>query len=91
MDKFLFIAPLILVFVGVPIGLGLLFYFVPKKLGYPQTAKYLTIFYGLFVLVISFLLVFEDQLFTKNDAKVDMPTKLTTPCRSNLQHFCRYV
>ena len=22
---------------------------------------------------------------------VDMPTKLTTPCRPNLQHFCRYV
>jgi len=23
--------------------------------------------------------------------RVDMPTKLTTPCRSTLQHFCRYV
>jgi Zn-dependent membrane protease YugP len=26
-----------------------------------------------------------------SDHYVDMPTKLTTPCRSNLQHFCRYV
>jgi methyl-accepting chemotaxis protein len=26
-----------------------------------------------------------------NELEVDMPTKLTTPCRSNLQHFCRYV
>ena len=56
-------------FIGIPIGLGLLFYFVPKKLGYPKTAKYLTIAYGLFVLTVGLYLVFEDQLFTKNNAK----------------------
>lgn len=69
MDSILFIGLLILVFIGIPIGLGLLFYFVPKKLGYPKTAKYLTIAYGLFVLTIGLYIAFEDQLFTKNNAK----------------------
>lgn len=69
MEAYIFIGLLILVFVGLPIGLGLSFYFIPKKLGYPKTAKYLTIVYGIFVLVIGLLVVFEDKLFTKNNAK----------------------
>ena len=69
MDSILFIGFLILVFVGLPIGLGLLFYFVPKKLGYPKTSKYLTIIFGLLVLTIILWTVFEDRLFTKNNAK----------------------
>jgi hypothetical protein len=69
MDAYLYIGLLVLVFVGIPIGLGLLFYFVPKKLGYPKTAKYLTIAYGLFILAIGLFIAFEDKLFTKNNAK----------------------
>ena len=69
MDAYLFIGLLVLVFVGLLIGLGCLFYFVPKKLGYPKTAKYLTIAFGLIVLTIGLFITFEDQLFTKNDAK----------------------
>jgi len=69
LDSILLIGLLILVFIGLPIGLGLLFYFVPKKLGYPKTAKYLTIAYGLIVLTIGLFIAFEDQLFTKNNAK----------------------
>jgi hypothetical protein len=69
MDTFLFPAFLLLVFVGIPIGCGLLIYFVPKKLGYLKTAKYLTIVYGFFILLVGLYAVFEDQLFTKNDAK----------------------
>jgi hypothetical protein len=69
MDILLLIGLFIVVFVGIPIGIGLLFYFIPKKLGYPKTAKYLTITYGLFVLIIGFFIVFEDQLFTKKNAK----------------------
>lgn len=53
----------------VPIGIGLLFYHIPKKLGYPKVGKYLTGLFGLAVIVIVFMTVFEDQLFTKNDAK----------------------
>jgi len=69
MDAFFLIGFFILVFVGIPIGLGFLFYFVPKRLGYPKTAKYLTITYGLIVLAIGLFIAFEDQLFTKNNAK----------------------
>lgn len=69
MDAILLIGLLILVFIGIPIGIGLLLYFVPKRLGYPKTAKYLTIGYGLLVLTMAFFIVFEDQLFTKNNAK----------------------
>ena len=68
MDAFLFIGLLILVFVGIPVGIGLLLYFVPKRLGHPKTAKYLTIGYGVLVLTITLFIVFEDQLFTKNSA-----------------------
>jgi len=69
MDILLLIGLFIVVFVGIPVGIGLLFYFIPKRLGYPKTAKYLTITYGLIVLVIGLFIVFEDQLFTKNNAK----------------------
>jgi hypothetical protein len=69
MDAFLLIGLYILVFVGLPIGLVCLFYFVPKKLGYPKTGKYLAIIFGLLVLTLVLWTVFEDQLFTKDNAK----------------------
>lgn len=69
MDAFFLIGLLILVFVGVPIGIGFLLYFIPKRLGYPKTAKYLIISYGLIVFAIGLFIAFEDQLFTKNNAK----------------------
>ena len=68
MDAFLFNGLLILIFVGIPIGIGLLLYFVPKRLGHPKTAKYLTMGYAILVLTITLFIVFEDQLFTKNSA-----------------------
>jgi ribosomal protein S17E len=46
-----------------------LFNFIPKKLGYPKTGKYLAIIFGLFVLTIILWTAFEDQLFTKDNAK----------------------
>ena len=69
LNTYILIGLFILVIVALPIGLGLLLYFVPKKLGYPKTAKYLTIVYGLFILTVVFFNVFEDKLFSKNDAK----------------------
>lgn len=69
MDGFLFIGLLILVFVGLPIGIGCLLYFVPKKIGFPKAGKYLTIIFGLLVLTLVLWTVFEDQLFTKDNAK----------------------
>ncbi len=69
MDAFLLIGLYILVFVGLPIGIVCLFYFVPKKFGYPKTGKYLAIIFSLVVLTFILLTVFEDQLFTKDNAK----------------------
>ena len=69
MDGIIFIGLLILFFVGLPIGIACLLYFIPKKLGYPKTGKYLTIIFGLLVLTMVLWTVFEDQLFTKGNAK----------------------
>lgn len=69
MDGILFIGLLILFFVGLPIGIGCLLYFIPKKFGYPKTAKNLTIIFGFLVLIMVLWTVFEDQLFTKGNAK----------------------
>ena len=69
MDAFLLIGLYILVFVGLPIGLVCLFYFVPKKLGYPKTGKYLAVIFGVLVLTLVLWTVFENQIFTKDNAK----------------------
>ena len=69
MDAIILIGLYILVFIGLPIGLICLFNFIPKKLGYPKTGKYLAIIFGLFVLTIILWTAFEDQLFTKDNAK----------------------
>lgn len=69
MDGFILIALLTLLFVGVPLGLGYLMYYVPKKLGYPILGIILTSTFGLFILTGIILTAFEDQLFTKDDAK----------------------
>lgn len=69
MDAFLLIGFYILVFVGLPVGLVCLFYFVSKKLGYPKLGKYLALIIGLIVLTFVLWTVFEDQLFTKDNAK----------------------
>ena len=69
MEEFILIVLLIFAFVGIPICLGLLFYFVPKKLGYPKAAKYLTWIFIFACLLLFFGAVFEDELFTKNDAR----------------------
>jgi hypothetical protein len=69
LDAIILIGLYILVFIGLPIGLIWLFNFIPKKLGYPKTGKYLAIIFGLFVLTIILWTAFEDQLFTKDNAK----------------------
>ena len=69
MDSVILIVLYIIVFVGLPVGLGCLFYFVPKKLGYPKTGKYLAVIFGVLVLTLVLWSVFEDQLFTKDNAK----------------------
>ena len=64
----IFIGLFIFLFIGVPLGIGLLIYFIPKRMGYPKTAKYLIVLYGLIVLSIIISEVFRDELFSKKDA-----------------------
>jgi hypothetical protein len=59
-SEMLVIAILMLVFIGLPIGIGLLFYFIPKKLGYPKVAKYLTKAYVLVLLTIVSINYFKE-------------------------------
>jgi hypothetical protein len=70
LQQFKLIALLFAVFVGIPIGIGLLLYFIPKKLGFQKTAKYLTIVYGAIVLSCVCYIAFEDQFFTKQEARM---------------------
>lgn len=65
----IFIGTLLLIFIVVRICLWLLPNFVPMKLAYQNTAKYLTILFGSAILIITFFFIFQDQLFTANDAK----------------------
>ncbi|WP_073109456.1 hypothetical protein [Hymenobacter daecheongensis] len=69
MEALTFIGILIIIFLAIAITPAVLTYFIPKKLGYPKTAKYLTAIYAISALAITFFIVFEDQFFTKNDAR----------------------
>ncbi|TPN86854.1 hypothetical protein [Aquimarina algicola] len=69
MSEILLIGFLVFVFIVIPIGIGLLLYFIPKRMGYPKVSKYLTVSYGVIVFLIILLVAFEDQLFSKIDAK----------------------
>jgi len=68
MDDFLFPLILFLIFIGIPIVVGLLIYIIPKKLGYPRFARYLLFTYGFICLLFTCYLFFSDYLFTKSDA-----------------------
>ena len=69
MDAILLSGLYILISLGLLIGLGYSFYLIPKKLGYPRIGKYLTVIFGLFVLTVVAIIVFDEQFFTKNDAR----------------------
>ncbi len=58
-----------LVIIGLSIGFAWFIYVVSRKIGYPRTGKYLTLAFGLLVLIFILGAVFEDQLFTENEAK----------------------
>ncbi|MCS3556445.1 MULTISPECIES: hypothetical protein [unclassified Sphingobacterium] len=68
MDDFLFPLILFVIFIGIPIVVGLLIYTIPKKLGYPRFARYLLFTYGFICLLFTCYLFFSDYFFTKPDA-----------------------
>jgi len=53
----------------ITVGIIFLSYWLPKKFGYPKIGKYLAIFVTLFFLVMILMSVFEDELFSKNEAR----------------------
>jgi hypothetical protein len=58
-----------LILIALVVGLTFLFYWIPKKMGYPKVGKGLAAIVGLFFITLTILTVFEDQLFSKNDAE----------------------
>lgn len=60
---------IVLVFIIVPIVIGLALYFIPKKLGYPKVGKVLIITYFIAIASIVIYAMNEDRFFTENDAK----------------------
>ena len=60
--------PLFGFIIGIPVFIGLLIYIIPRLIGYPKTAKILTIIYGIIVLCLILFIVLEDRFFTKKDA-----------------------
>jgi hypothetical protein len=51
------------------IGIVFLAYWIPKKLGYPKSGKYISEIAALSMSVMIILTIFEDNLFTKSDAQ----------------------
>lgn len=68
MEELLLILVFGLLFIGIPILLGVLIYKIPKKLGYDKLSNSLTISYVFVLLVLVGVFVFEDKLFGKNSA-----------------------
>jgi hypothetical protein len=60
---------LIIFLVAIVIVITLGVYYIPKILGYPKTAKYMTIIFVLCLVYWIAMFALEDKLFTKADAK----------------------
>jgi len=69
LDTFFFIAILAFIFIGIPLGIGLFIHWAIKSSGHPKVAKWTTVVYGLFILLFGASIYFEDELFTKKDAR----------------------
>ncbi len=59
----------LLIIITIIIGTVFIIYWLPKKLGYPKIGKYLSIFVAFSFLIIILMSIFEDELFSKNEAK----------------------
>lgn len=66
---FLIAGILILILVVIIIGIVWLCFWIPKKFGYPKFGKYFSILVGTLIAIFILTEFFEDELFSKNDAK----------------------
>ena len=58
-----------LILISLLIGIVFLVYWIPKILGYPKIGKYSAVIVTLIIIIITCFTIFEDDLFSKNDAQ----------------------
>lgn len=68
-DDFIFSSILFLIFIGLPVGFLFLLYFIGKKLESTRTGIILSTSVGLVFLLFFLYLRFEDQFFSKSNAR----------------------
>lgn len=66
MGTFILVGLIVIALAG---GLTFLFYWIPKKMGYPKPGKILSTIVGFAFVVLTGLIIFQDQLFSKSDAR----------------------
>lgn len=71
---------ILLVFIGTPLLIGGLIYFIPRMLGYPRLAMGLVVAYIGAIILFGLMILFTDDHFTKKDAqgllaKIDIQLK----------------
>lgn len=59
----------ILILVAIITGIVWLCFWIPKNFGYPKFGKYFSILIGILIAIFILTEFFEDELFSKNDAK----------------------
>lgn len=69
MNEFLFWFYVILITIILPFGFGFLLYYIPKKLGFIKTGIAFSVGYFLLLFGLILYAIFEDDLFTKNQAR----------------------
>jgi energy-coupling factor transporter transmembrane protein EcfT len=57
-----------IIILGIPLGIISLFYLAFRKIGYEKVGRYFAIIYSIVVLILFLLLIFQDELFTVDDA-----------------------
>lgn len=58
-----------IIIIVIIIGIIWLCFWIPKNLGYPKFGKYLSIIIGILITTFILTQIFEDELFSKNDAE----------------------
>jgi hypothetical protein len=68
-DDLIFLIILFVIFIGIPVGFLVLLYYIGKRLESKRTGIILSSSVGLFFLLCFLYLRFEDQLFTRSNAR----------------------
>lgn len=74
----------ILILIAILIGIVWLCFWIPKRFGYPKFGKYFSTLVGTLIAIFILTEFFEDELFSKNDAKELLPEQnieFTSPVR----------